>query len=123
MFKKQLVKQDGAILEKKQHRIEIRLKQKFAPRRVARKKFEEEEIPVPEFTETLGSLRKINPVGNVLIDRFKSLQKRNIIEPNIKRKPRKRRLTTIKKKSHKEEVLPPPTKKQRKAATKIKIYE
>lgn len=125
MFKKQIVKQDAVVDEKKQHRIENRLKQKFEPRRIARKRFEEEEVPIPESTDTLGTMRTIKPEGNVLVDRFKSLQKRNILAPNIKRMPRKRRLTTIKKNSHKEEVLPPPTKKQKrqmKAATAMKIH-
>lgn len=126
MFKKQIVKQDAVVDEKKQHRIENRLKQKFEPRRIARKRFEEEEVPIPESTGTLGTMRTIKPEGNVLVDRFKSLQKRNILAPNIKRMPRKRRLTTIKKNSHKEEVLPPPTKKQKrqmKAATAMKIHD
>lgn len=113
MFKKQIVKQDGVVQEKKQHRIEKRLLQKFEPRRIAHKKFEEEEIPIPASTDTLGNLRKITPEGSVLVDRFKSLQKRNILAPNIKRMPRKRRLTTVKKKSHKEEVQAPLTKKQK----------
>jgi len=123
MFKKQIVKQDEVVKVKKDHRIEKRLIQKFEPRRLARKRCEDEEIPLPESTETLGNLRKITPVGNVLVDRFKSLQKRNILAPNIKRMPRKRRLTTVKKKSHKEEVLPPPTKKQKKMqAHAMKIH-
>lgn len=126
MFKKQIVKQDAVVDEKKQHRLENRLKQKFEPRRIARKRFEAEEVPIPESTDTLGTMRTIKPEGNVLVDRFKSLQKRNILAPNIKRMPRKRRLTTIKKNSHKEEVLPPPTKKQKrqmKAATAMKIHD
>lgn len=125
MFKKQIVKHEATVDEKKLHRIEKRLVQKFEPRRIARKKFEEEEVPLPLSTENLGTMRSIDPEGNVLVDRFKSLQKRNIIAPNVKRMPRKRRLTTIKKKSHKEEVLPPPNKKQRKqaAAAALKIHE
>lgn len=115
MFKKQLNKHDEVVQVKQEHRVEKRIKAKFEPRRLARKKFEGEEIPIPESTEALGNLRKLKPEGNVLVDRFKSLQKRNILAPNIKRMPRKRRLTTFKKSQHKEEVKAPLTKKQKKA--------
>jgi nucleolar protein 53 len=115
MFKKQLNKQDEAVKVKQENRQEKKAKAKFEPRRLSRKKFEGEEIPVPESTESLGNLRTVKPEGNVLVDRFKSLQKRNILAPNIKRMPRKRRLTTVKKNQHKEEVKAPLTKKQKKA--------
>lgn len=119
MFKKQIVKQDVVVQEKKKNRTEIRIKQKTEPRRLARKKFEAEEVPIPESTESLGNLRKLKPEGSVLVDRFKSLQKRNILAPNIKRMARKRRLTTFKKSQHKDEVKAPQTKKQKKQAMKI----
>lgn len=114
MFKKQIVKHDGVVLEKKKNRTEKRIKQKTEPRRIARKKFEGEEVPIPESIDTLGNLRKITPEGSGLVDRFMSLQKRNILAPNLKRLPRKRRLTTVKKNQHKEEVKQPLTKKQKK---------
>lgn len=126
MFKKQIVKQDGVVQVKKKHRTEKRIKQKTEPRRLARKKFEGEEISIPESAESLGNLRKIKPEGNVLVDRFMSLQKRNILAPNVKRMPRKRRLTTVKKNTHKEEAKQPLTKKQKKqqAVEKaIKIHD
>lgn len=124
MFKKQLVKHDEVVRAKKQHRLENRLVKKFETRRIARKKFEVEEIPIPTSTDSLGTLRKITPEGNVLIDRFKSLQKRNILVPNIKRMPRKRRLTTTKKNTHKEEIKAPATKKQKKMQAKaMKIHD
>lgn len=124
MFKKQIVKQDKVVEEKQKHRIEKRIKKKTEPRRLARKKFEGEEISVPETSESLGNLRKLKPEGNVLVDRFMSFQKRNILAPNIKRMPRKRRLTTVKKNTHKEEVKQPLTKKQKKMqAANMKIHK
>lgn len=119
MFKKQIVKQDAVVLDKKKNRSEIRIKAKTAPRRLARKKFEEEEVPIPDASNPLGNLRKLKPEGSVLVDRFKSLQKRNILAPNIKRMARNRRLTTVKKSTHKAEVKAPQTKKQKKQAMKI----
>jgi len=66
----------------------------------------------------------MKPEGNMLVDRFMSLQKRNILAPNLKRNLRKRRLTTVKKKQFKEEVKQPLTKRQKKmqAAEKFKIH-
>ncbi|CRL05876.1 CLUMA_CG018939, isoform A [Clunio marinus] len=122
MFKKQLNKQDEKVEEKKKHRIEKKIKQKCEPRRIARKRFEGDELPVPDSMESLGTLRKIKPVENILVDRFKSLQKRNILAPNIKRRPRNRRLTTVKKKSHKQEDQPPPNMKK-KGSKSFKIHK
>lgn len=122
MFKKQINKTDAVVLEKKANRTEKRIKQKSQPRRLARKKFEGEEIPIPESTSSLGTLRTIKPAGDVLVDRYMSLQKRNILAPNVKRLPRKRRLTTVKKKSHKEEEPQPLTKKMKKLNA-MKIHD
>lgn len=122
MFKKQIVKQDTVVKEKQKNRTEKRIKQKTEPRRLARKKYEGDEVPIPESKESLGNLRKIKPEGNVLVDRFMSLQKRNILAPNLKRMPRNRRLTTFKKSTHKDEIKAPLTKKQKKEqAHKMKI--
>lgn len=122
MFKKQINKADAAVLEKKENRKVKRLQQKSEPRRLARKKFAGEEIPIPESTSSLGTLRTIKPAGDVLVDRFVSLQKRNILAPNLKRLPRKRRITTVKKKSHKEEDPQPQTKKMKKLNA-MKIHD
>lgn len=118
MFKKQIVKQDLVVEEKQKKRVEKRIKAKSEPRRLARKKFEGEEIAIPESTESLGNLRTLKPEGNVLVDRFVSLQKRNILAPNLKRLPRKRRLTTVKKTQHKDEIKAPQTKKMKKMNAK-----
>lgn len=122
MFKKQIIKTDAVVLEKKANRNEKRIKQKSEPRRLARKKFEGEEVPIPDSTSVLGTLRTIKPAGDVLVDRYMSLQKRNILAPNLKRLPRKRRLTTVKKKSHKEVEDQPQTKKMKKLNA-LKIHD
>ena len=124
MFKKQIVKHEEGVQKKQKNRSEKRSKAKFEPRRLARKKFEGEEIPVPESIESLGNLRTVKPEGNILVDRFVSMQKRNILAPNLKRLPRKRRLTTVKKSQFKEEVPQPMTKKMKKLNAKpLKIHD
>lgn len=120
MFKKQINKTEESVEKKQQNRSEIRQKKKYEPRRLARKQFEAEEVPVPE---SVGNLRKLKPDGNVLVDRFKSLQKRNIIAPNVKRMRRKLRLTTVKKSSHKEEIVKPTKKRFRRSESgSIKMH-
>lgn len=118
MFKKQIVKHDEVVKAKQEKRVVKRIQAKSEPRRLARKKFEGEEIPVPESTD-LGNLRTLKPEGNVLVDRYVSLQKRNILAPNLKRLPRKRRLATVKKNQHKDEIKQPLTKKMKKLNAKV----
>ncbi|KAG5672381.1 hypothetical protein PVAND_002513 [Polypedilum vanderplanki] len=121
MYKKQILKTENEIEKKKETRLKKQEQKKFEPRRLTRKKFEDEDIHVEDSVEALGNLRKIKPLGSILVDRFKSMQKRNILLPNIKRLPRKRRITKVKKNSHKEEI-PQISKKMRKS-NKIQIHD
>lgn len=114
MFKNQINKVEAKVEVKQLNRAEKQILKKFETHRLARQKFVEEDVPIPESTEKIGNLRTMQPEGSVLIDRFKSLQKRNIIAPNIKRRPRNRRLTKVTKRSHKETVQQPLTKAQKK---------
>jgi nucleolar protein 53 len=128
MYKKQIVKAETAVKKKQDTRSEKQEQKKFEPRRIARKKFEEEDIQVEENVEALGNLRKVKPLGSILVDRFKSMQKRNILVPNVKRMPRKRRITKIIKKSHKQTDEQPISQKKKKGrkgsdTTAIKIHD
>lgn len=74
----------------------------FTPKRLGSLKYEEPEIELKLSSEITGNLRtlKVNrlkfkfffliffvkPEGNIMADRYKSLQKRNIIEPRDKAK-------------------------------------
>lgn len=122
MYKKQIKKNEETLMDRKEVRDAKQELKKKLPRRLARKKFEEEDIQVEDNPEDLGNLRKLKPLGSILVDRFKSMQKRNILVPNVKRMPRKRRLTRIKKHSHKEEAPQRQTKKSKKNA-KLKIHD
>jgi nucleolar protein 53 len=122
MYKKQIVKTEGEIEKRKVTRAVKQDLKNYEPRRLTRKFFEEEDVQVEASVEALGNLRKIQPLGSILVDRFKSMQKRNILLPNIKRQKRSRRLTKIKKHSHKEEVVQPMTKKMRKS-NKLQIHD
>jgi len=122
MYKKQIKKNEESLLERKEDRAVKQELRKLQPRRLARKKFEEEDIQVEDNPDDLGNLRKLKPLGSILVDRFKSMQKRNILVPNVKRMPRKRALVRIKKHSHKEEAPQRQTKKSKKNA-KLKIHD
>lgn len=94
--------------EKVEQQREIRLKKneqkKFEPGRLARLRFIEEDLPVADSIEDLGNLRKLKPDNNLLVDRFKSLQKRNILAVNKKRQQKKRAVAQVKKRGSKEET-------------------
>ncbi len=65
-------------------------------------KFEEPEIPLKLSDELTGNLRNMKPEGNLLEDRFKSLQKRNVIETRNKGKIAKAKLRKkVEKRSYK----------------------
>ena len=49
-------------------------------------RFEEEEIPVNLGDELAESLRSVVPAVELLEDRFKNLQRRNLLEPRLKHK-------------------------------------
>lgn len=122
MYRKQIVKTEAKIEKKREARAEKQEQKKYEPRRLTRKKFEEEDIQVEATPESLGNLRRVKQLGSILVDRFKSMQKRNMLLPNIKRLPRKRRTTRLTKRSHKEVIPQPLTKKMRKAA-KLQIHD
>lgn len=60
-------------------------------------KYEEPDLDLKVSEELVGSLRELKPEGNLLTDRFKRLQQRNVIEPRVKQK--------VKRKSHRRKRL------------------
>lgn len=55
-------------------------------KRLGRLKFEHEELDLQLSEEITGNLRTLKPEGNIMRDRYKNLQKRNMIEPREKAK-------------------------------------
>merc|ERR1711972_488908 len=65
-------------------------------------KYEPQEIEIKLSEELTGNLRNLKPEGSLLEDRFKSMQRRNMIEVRVKQKTVKRlKRKTFEKKSHK----------------------
>ena len=54
--------------------------------KLSKNAFEEQDLDLKLSEELTGSLRSIKPEGNLLLDRFKSMQKRNVIETTVKYK-------------------------------------
>jgi hypothetical protein len=99
------VKKQEVNVEKKKVRRETKKQEaKFQPGRLARKKYEGDELPLQSESAPAGVLRKVINTEHLLVDRYKSMIKRNILPTSIKRKPRKGRITTIKKNQHKGEL-------------------
>ncbi|CAG0898866.1 unnamed protein product [Darwinula stevensoni] len=85
-------------------RIERRLKREAEklkqPRVLSRFNYEEPDIELKLSEEVTGSLRELKPEGHLLADRFKSLQRRSIIEPRIKLRLRKKKMKRFEKRGH-----------------------
>ncbi|XP_019717082.1 ribosome biogenesis protein NOP53 [Hippocampus comes] len=64
--------------------------QKAQPRRLGKLKFQPEDLEIKLSDELTSTLRQLKPEGSILKDRFKSLQKRNLIEPRERAKFKRR---------------------------------
>nr|ADD37961.1 protein CG1785 [Lepeophtheirus salmonis] len=83
-FKKELDKLDQDIDEKSKKRLEDKEhKRKYQPLRLSRHRFEKMEEPVKLTDELTGNLRSLRPEGNLLEERYNSMQKRNIVETRV----------------------------------------
>ncbi|KAM3615542.1 uncharacterized protein V6R79_003772 [Siganus canaliculatus] len=64
--------------------------EKAQPKRLGKLKFKAQDLEVQLSDELAGSLRQLKPEGSIAKDRFKSLQKRNLIEPRERAKFKRR---------------------------------
>lgn len=91
------------------------LKKREQPHRLSRYAFEEAEIDINLPEDISGNLRNIVPEGSMLKDRFKSMQKRNIVAPSKDLGLRKRReVKRYTRNSHKVELEQPSKLKKKK---------
>ncbi|CAM9111697.1 unnamed protein product [Bubo scandiacus] len=80
-----------------------RRQREVLPRRLGRLRYEEPSLEVQLSDELPESLRTLKPEGSVLRDRFKSLQKRSLIEPRERAKFKRRyRLKYVEKRAFRE---------------------
>merc|ERR1711971_1255758 len=95
-LKKELSKED----QKTQENQERREKQSV-PIQLSNSKYEPQELELKLSDELTGNLRNLSPEGSLLEDRFKSMQRRNMIEVRVKQKTvRKLKRKKIEKRTH-----------------------
>jgi len=97
---------DKETLKQKQRedkrKVEYEHQEKYGTKKFGRYKFEEADLDLNLSDEITGNLRTMKAEGNLLHDRFKSLQKRNIIESRIRAKPTKTKMKKYEKRSVRE---------------------
>ncbi|XP_053460704.1 ribosome biogenesis protein NOP53 isoform X1 [Nycticebus coucang] len=80
-----------------------RLAEANKPHRLGRLKYQAPDIDVQLSSELSDSLRTLKPEGNILCDRFKSFQRRNMIEPRERAKfKRKYKVKLVEKRAFRE---------------------
>lgn len=93
---KEMKAEEKKIAHNMAKRNEQKEMKKSLPAHLTGHKFEEQDLDLKLSEELTGSLKSLKPEGNLLTDRFKSMQKRNIIETRVKQKivknKRKRKL-------------------------------
>merc|ERR1712130_107661 len=101
-IKKQLKSDESKTLEKQEKKKAAAEEKLLGPVRLSNYKYEPQEIEIKLSEELTGNLRNLKQEGSLLEDRFKSLQRRNMIEVRVKQKVvKKLKRKTFEKRSHK----------------------
>jgi len=85
-----------------ERKLHYDLREKFGTKKFGRHRFEEADLDLNLSEDITGNLRTMKTEGNLLHDRFKSMQKRNIIEPRIRVKATKTKMKRYEKRSVRE---------------------
>ncbi|XP_041092244.1 ribosome biogenesis protein NOP53 [Polyodon spathula] len=105
-LKAEVLRQEETTGLRKEARRAKKLEEESMPRRLGKLKYQEPDLDLQLSSEMAGSLRKLKPEGSILKDRFKSLQKRNLIEPRERAKfVRKHKLKYVEKRAFREVTL------------------
>jgi len=101
-IKKELNKNVKTTEERQEKKKAADEEKKLGPVRLSNYKYEPQEIEIKLSDELTGNLRNLKQEGSLLEDRFKSMQRRNMIEVRVKQKTvRKHKRKTFEKRSHK----------------------
>ncbi|XP_055880216.1 ribosome biogenesis protein NOP53-like [Biomphalaria glabrata] len=101
-IKSEINKQERLRKEREALKLKQQEEEKFKTRRLGSIKFEEPDLDLKLSTELTASYRELKPEGQPIVDIFKSIQRRNIVEPRVKqRMKRKYKPKVFIKKSHK----------------------
>lgn len=77
---------------------------KIKPKKLGSLKYEEPEMEFSMTKDISGNLKNLKVEGNLLLDRFKSMQKRNILAPAKRQTHKKPTVKKYTKPGHKDEV-------------------
>ncbi|XP_038072769.1 ribosome biogenesis protein NOP53-like [Patiria miniata] len=99
---KEISEKDAQFEAERMKREQRQKEMENVPRAVGHHKLEEEPMVIKLSDELVGSLRELKPEGHLLRDRYKSFQKRNIIEARTWKRGQKAQYKEYEKKSHKE---------------------
>nr|XP_027801564.1 ribosome biogenesis protein NOP53 isoform X1 [Marmota flaviventris] len=102
-IKAQVAQRLAELARRREQRRIRRLAEADKPRRLGRLKYQAPDIDVQLSDELSGSLRTLKPEGHILRDRFKSFQRRNMIEPRERAKfKRKYKVKLVEKRAFRE---------------------
>uniref|UniRef100_A0A1X7UD66 Ribosome biogenesis protein NOP53 n=1 Tax=Amphimedon queenslandica TaxID=400682 RepID=A0A1X7UD66_AMPQE len=80
-LKKEIAAKEHMVKEKMLKRLHQKQSKLTATRRIGKYKYEKPPVDVQLSSELCGSLRLLQGRGDFITDRYKSLQKRNMVEP------------------------------------------
>jgi len=89
-LKKELRAEDEKVKENQEKRQKQKVAKMSGNIQLSNYKYEPQEIEIKLSEELTGNLRNLKPEGSLLEDRFKSMQRRNMIEVRVKQKTVKR---------------------------------
>jgi len=101
-IKKELKAEEALAAENEEKRKAAKEEKMSGPLKLSNYNYEPQEIEIKLSDELTGNLRNLEQEGSLLEDRFKSMQRRNMIEVRVKQKTVKRlKRKTFEKRSHK----------------------
>jgi len=100
-MKKELRAAEEATKERQAKKELIKRDKLMMPTQLSQYKYKASEIELKLSSELTGNLRNLKPEGSVLEDRYKSMQRRNIVETRVVQKASRAKTKKVDKRSHK----------------------
>ncbi|KDR17226.1 ribosome biogenesis protein NOP53 [Zootermopsis nevadensis] len=101
LLNQELEAKDKKLAKLREKRERVKAIKEKEPKQLSKRKFEPLDLEFNLGEDLKGNLRSVKPEGNILEDRYKSFQRRNIIEPTIKQRTRRAKVKRYERKSHK----------------------
>lgn len=85
-LKQEIEAREKKLAKLQEKRDKLRAIKEKEPKQLSKRKFEPLDLEFNLGEELNGNLRGIKPEGSILEDRYKSFQRRNIIEPTVRQR-------------------------------------